>query len=153
MPELVIERVREETFGDFLFLLKRLAEYEHLDPPDEAARSRLKTDMAEKPPKFEGYLGRLGDVSIGYVTFYYTYSTFLARPTLFLEDIFVLEQYRGRGFGRQMFDFCRNEARTRECGRMDWIVLEWNEPSIRFYESVGAKRLGWHMYRLDQEQL
>lgn len=149
MPEFFIGRVREETFQDFLFLLDGLARYEHLDPPDEAARSRLKADMFGNPPKFEGYLGMLGDDPIGYVTFYFTYSTFLAKPTLFLEDIFVSEQHRKRGFGRRLFEFCVNEARTRGCGRMDWTVLDWNEPSIRFYESVGAKKLGWHMFRLD----
>jgi GNAT superfamily N-acetyltransferase len=149
MPEFTIERVREETFQNFLFLLDRLAEYEHLDPPDEAARSRLRVDISGNPPKFEGYLGRLGDDPVGYVTFYFTYSTFLAKPTLFLEDIFVLEQFRGGGFGKRLFDFCRNEAWTRGCGRMDWIVLDWNEPSKRFYETVGAKKLGWHMFRLE----
>jgi GNAT superfamily N-acetyltransferase len=153
MPGFVIERVKEQTFQDFLFLLDRLAGYEHLEPPDANARLRLKADMAENPPKFEGYLGRLGDESIGYVTFYFTYSTFLARPTLFLEDIFVLERHRRRGFGKLLFDFCRNEARVRGCGRMDWMVLDWNAPSIRFYEKIGANRLGWHMYRLEREQL
>jgi GNAT superfamily N-acetyltransferase len=153
MPGFVIERVKEQTFPDFLFLLDGLAEYEHLEPPDRAARLRLKADMEENPPKFEGYLGRLGETPVGYVTFYFTYSTFLARPTLFLEDIFVPGAYRGRGFGKALFDFCRNEARARGCGRMDWMVLEWNAPSIRFYEKIGANRLGWHMYRLEREQL
>ena len=153
MPGFVIERVGEQTFQDFLFLLDRLAEYEHLEPPDANARLRLKADMTENPPKFEGYLGRLGDESIGYVTFYFTYSTFLARPTLFLEDIFVLGQHRGRGFGKLLFDFCRNEARARGCGRMDWMVLDSNEPSIRFYETIGANRLSWRMYRLEHDQL
>jgi GNAT superfamily N-acetyltransferase len=149
MPEFTIERVGEETFRDFLFLLEGLAEYEHLDPPDEAARSRLSVDMFGNPPKFEGYLGKLGDEPIGFVTFYFTYSTFLAKQTLFLEDFFVLNHHRGKGFGRRLFDFCRNEARIRGCGRMDWTVLEWNEPSIRFYETIGANRLGWHMFRLE----
>jgi GNAT superfamily N-acetyltransferase len=153
MPGFVIERVREQTFRDFLFLLERLAEYEHLNPPDIDAWERFKADMFGNPPKFEGYLGRLGEVSVGYVTFCFSYSTFLAKPTLFLEDIFVLEQHRGKGFGRLLFDFCRNEARIRGCGRMDWIVLEWNEPAIRFYEAIGAKRPGWQMFRLEQEEL
>jgi GNAT superfamily N-acetyltransferase len=153
MPEITIERVTEKTIPDFLYLLGQLAGYEHLDPPDEGARSRLKADIMHNSPKFEGYIGRLGDEPIGFVTFCFTYSTFLARPTLYLEDIFVLEQHRGQDFGTYLFNFCRNEARTRGCGRMDWMVLTWNKPSIQFYEKIGAIRLGWYTYRLEREQL
>lgn len=153
MPEFTIERVTEKTVPEFLYLLARLAEYERLDPPDDDARLRLKADLLQDPPKFEGYIGRLGGEPVGFITFFFTYSTFLARPTLYLEDIFVLEQYRGQGFGKYLFDFCRNEAGIRGCGRMDWMVLTWNEPSIRFYEKIGATRLGWYTYRLDREQL
>lgn len=153
MPEFTIERVREKTFPEFLYLLDRLAGYERIDPPDEGARLRLKDDIFLNPPKFEGYIGRLGDEPVGFVTFYFTYSTFLARPTLFVEDLFMLEQYRRQGLGRRLFDFCRNEARVRGCGRMDWMVLTWNKPSIHFYENIGATRLDWYTYRLEREQL
>ena len=92
-------------------------------------------------------------MAVGFVTFFFTYSTFLARPTLYLEDLFVLEQYRGQRLGGRLFDFCRNEARIRECGRMDWMVLTWNEPSIQFYEKIGAARLEWYTYRLEGDCL
>jgi GNAT superfamily N-acetyltransferase len=153
MPEFTIERVSEKTFPEFLYLVDRLADNERLDPPDKEARLRLEADISRDPPKFEGYFGRCGDIAIGYVMFYFTYSTFLALPVLFLEDIFVLEQYRRRGFGKRLFNFCRSEARIRRCGRMEWRVLTWNEHSIRFYEKVGATRLGWYTYRLEREQL
>jgi len=153
MHEFTIERVREEAFFEFLDLLDQLAMYERLDPPDEGARLRVKADILINPPKFEGYIGRLGDKPVGLVTIYSTYSTFRARSTLYLEDIFVLEQHREEGFGKRLFDFCRNEARVRECGCMDWMVLMWNEPSIRFYEKIGATRRGWYAYRLEREQL
>ncbi|MBP1929941.1 GNAT superfamily N-acetyltransferase [Methanolinea mesophila] len=153
MPDCTIERLTERTFPDFLFLLERLAEYEHLDPPDEEGRVRLAADAFGDSPRFEGYLCRFNGQPVGYVTFYFTYSTFLARPTLFLEDLFVLEHYRGRGLGGRLFEFCRSEARNRGCGRMDWMVLTWNEPSIRFYEKIGASRLDWYTYRLDREKL
>ncbi|HTY14900.1 MAG TPA: GNAT family N-acetyltransferase [Methanoregulaceae archaeon] len=149
MTEFIIKRVGDETFPDFLFLLEQLAEYEHLDPPDAGARVRLKADIAGNPPKFEGYLGISGDEPVGYVTFYFTYSTFLARSTLFLEDIFVLGRHRGNGFGKRLLEFCRDEALARGCGRIDWMVLAWNDPAVRFYESIGATRLGWHVYRLE----
>ena len=151
--EFSIEHVTDRTFPEFLNLLEALARYEHLDPPDEAAGLRLKADLLQGAPKYESYLGRLGDVAVGFVTFFFTYSTFLARPTLYLEDLFVLEQYRGLGLGGRLFHFCRNEARIRGCGRMDWMVLTWNEPSIQFYEKIGAARLGWDTYRLEGDGL
>lgn len=152
-PEFTIERVSEETFAEFLYLLDCQAAYERLDPPCEEAWLRLKVDLMQTPPKIEGYIGRIRDKSIGYVTFSFTYSTFLARPILFLEDIFVLEDYQGECFGKRLFDFCRNEARIRGCGRMDWMVLTWNKPSLQFYEQNGANRLGWYSYRLEQAQV
>jgi GNAT superfamily N-acetyltransferase len=152
-PEFSIERVTEKTFPDFLVLLGELAGYEHLDPPDEGARLRLKEEILGHSPRCEAFLGRYGDESVGFVTFCFTYSTFLARPTLFLEDIFVRGQYRHHGFGTRLFDFCRGEAKVRGCGRMDWLVLRWNTPSIRFYEKAGAVQIAWHPYRLDREHL
>jgi GNAT superfamily N-acetyltransferase len=153
MPEISIDRVTEKTFSDFLNLLGELARYEHLDPPDEAARLRLEVDILHDRPKCEAYLGWLGDEPVGFVTFCFTYSTFLARPTLYLEDIFVAGPYRNQGFGTLLFNFCRNEARVRGCGRMDWMVLMWNKPSIRFYEKIGANQLAWHTYRLERGQI
>ncbi|WP_319580647.1 GNAT family N-acetyltransferase [uncultured Methanospirillum sp.] len=148
-----IEQVTKDTFPEFFSLLCELAGYEHLTPPDESARTRLLNDLLVIPPMFEAYIGRHNDTPVGFATFFFSYSTFLARPTLFLEDIFVLESYRGNGYGRQLFDYCLNEAKIRGCGRMDWMVLTWNEPSIRFYETIGGSRLGWYTYRLEIDQI
>jgi GNAT superfamily N-acetyltransferase len=152
MPEFSVERVTEKIFPAFLSLLDQLALYEQLDLPDECARLRLKAEILRDNPKFESYIGRLGDNPIGFVTFCFTYSTFLARPTLYLEDLFVIEEYRKQGFGTRLFAFCQNEARVRGCGRMEWMVLEWNTPSIQLYEKIGATRLGWYTYRLEDKQ-
>jgi len=153
MIALAMEKVCDTNFGVFVNLIEKLAEYEKLPPPDADARERLATDALGEHPKYEAYLGKTGDTAIGYVTFYFTYSTFLARPTLYLEDIFVREEYRGKGLGREMLNFCRNVARDRGCGRMEWMVLDWNLPAIRFYEKTGARRLAWYVYRLDHDQL
>ncbi|MBN1166005.1 MAG: GNAT family N-acetyltransferase [Methanospirillaceae archaeon] len=153
MTGCTITRVDNETFSSFITLLCQLARYEDLPPPDMDARKRLHNDILGSNPKCEAYIGWFLKEPIGYVTFFLTYSTFLALPTLYLEDIFVLEQYRGRGFGTSLFDFCRNEADLRGCGRMDWMVLTWNMPSIQFYEKSGATRLGWYPYRLEGEAL
>ena len=153
MTELTIERVSGNNCADFLFLLTDLARYEHVNPPDAEARIRLTRDILLYPPKFEAYIGRRGDLPVGCVSFFLTYSTFLARSTLFIEDLFVLAEYRGQGFGRELFSFCRNEARIRGCGRIDWMVLSWNEGSIRFYEKIGGKKIGWDVYRLEGEEV
>ncbi|PWR74268.1 GNAT family N-acetyltransferase [Methanospirillum lacunae] len=153
MSECSIEQVTSESFSDFFKLLCELARYEHLTPPDVDAESRLKHDLLDSHPRLEAYIARYQGSPIGFATFFFSYSTFLAKPTLFLEDIFVLESYRGNGYGKKLFDFCRNEAKVRGCGRMDWMVLTWNEPSIQFYEKIGGSRLGWYTYRLSQDQL
>lgn len=153
MPGTRIEPVTPASFPDLLRLIEGLAEYEHLDPPDEAARERLFADAFSHPPRYEAFLAIADGVPAGYVTFYLTYSTFLARPSLYLEDIFVREEFRHRGIGGELFGFCRNIARERGCGRMDWQVLTWNDPAIRFYENEGGKRLDWYSYRIGQEIL
>jgi GNAT superfamily N-acetyltransferase len=153
MPGTRIEPVTPATFPALLQLITGLAEYEHLDPPDEAARDRLFADAFSDPPGYEAYLAMADGIPAGYVTFYLTYSTFLARPSLYLEDIYVRVEFRHRGIGRELFRFCRDIARERGCGRMDWQVLTWNDPAIRFYEQAGGKRLEWYSYRIGREEL
>ena len=82
-----------------------------------------------------------------------TYSRFLARPTLFLEDIFVLSEFRKKGLGQKMFDFCVKLARKRECGRIELSVLDWNKPAIKFYEKNKLQCLNWKFYRLNRQQI
>lgn len=153
MTRLIIEKVHDGNVPDLIHLLTELASYEKIPPPDEDAQLRLCHDLLSPNPKIEAYIGKFGDVPVGCVTFFKTYSTFLAKPTFFLEDLFVLNEYRGKGFGKELFTFCRNEARARGCGRMDWMVLSWNEPSIRFYEKAGGKKIGWDFYRMEGEEI
>ena len=153
MPGTRIEPVTPANFPDLLQLITGLAEYEHLDPPYDTARERLFTDAFSDPPRYEAFLAIADGVPAGYMTFYHTYSSFLARPSLYLEDIFVREEFRHRGIGRELFSFCRDIARERGCGRMDWQVLTWNDPAIRFYEKAGGKRLEWYSYRIGQGEL
>jgi GNAT superfamily N-acetyltransferase len=152
MTEITIEKVDGRNFSEFADLVERLADYEHLTPPDAAARERLRADALSEHPKYEAFLGRVDGRAVGYITFFFTYSTFLALQTLYLEDIFVLEEERGRGVGKALFEFCRRTADERGCGRMEWMVLTWNEPAIRFYEKCGGERLDWYVYRLPREK-
>lgn len=153
MAGIRIEPVTPGNFFELLQLIDGLAGYEHLDPPDQAARERLFADAFSDPPRYEAYLAIADGIPAGYVTFYLTYSTFLALPSLYLEDIFVRKEFRHRGIGRELFGFCRNIARERGCGRMDWQVLTWNEPAIRFYENNTGERLDWYTYRIGREEL
>ena len=133
-------------------LITGLAEYEHLEPPTPEALSRLKQDLGSEHPYLVAHLAMVDGAPAGYACYYFTYSTFLARPTLFLEDIFVLDQYRRHGVGSMLLEFCVAEAQRRECGRMEWNVLDWNADAINFYESTGARILKeWRVVRLKGE--
>jgi GNAT superfamily N-acetyltransferase len=133
-------------------LITGLAAYEHLEPPTPEALSRLKRDLGSEHPYLVAHLAMVDGTPAGYACYYFTYSTFLARPTLFLEDIFVLDQYRRHGVGSMLLEFCVAEAQKRECGRMEWNVLDWNADAINFYESTGARILKeWRVVRLKGE--
>jgi ribosomal protein S18 acetylase RimI-like enzyme len=145
---LVIEKVSRKNFEEFLTLVSKLAEYEKLAPPDTDARERLRVNGLSKSPKYKAYLGKVSGTYVAYVIYLFTYSSFLALPTLFLEDLFVLKEYRRQGIGQKMFDLCRKKAVQKGCGRIEFIVLDWNEPAQRFYEKNKALRMDWGFYRL-----
>jgi len=137
-----------------LELIDGLADYEKLPRPDAGARQRLAADAVADRPRFHVLLAEIDGVVVGYAIYFFTYSTFLARPSLYLEDIFVLPASRGQRAGVSLFRACAQEAVKLECGRMEWQVLKWNEPSIRFYERLGAHPLdGWLPFRLDGDAL
>jgi GNAT superfamily N-acetyltransferase len=142
----------EDSVG-FLKLVVELAKFERLAPPGPQARARLLKDVFERR-KLCLFVAVRGLELVGYALFFYTYSSFLALPTLYLEDIFVSEAHRGEGIGLALFERCRKEARMKSCGRMEWAVLTWNTKAIKFYEGLGAKRLdSWVVYRLDSRSL
>jgi GNAT superfamily N-acetyltransferase len=149
--QLNIKKVDAETFDDFLLLIDKLAEYEKLSPPDEEAKKRLRVDCLSENSKFQAYIGKIGNKSVAYVIYFFTYSSFLAQPTLFLEDIFVLEEYRRRGVGKKMFDYCKHIAKREGCGRIEFTVLKWNKSAQEFYEKNKAKHPEWFLYRLNRE--
>jgi GNAT superfamily N-acetyltransferase len=99
-------------------------------------------------------LAEVDGAIVGYAIYFFTYSTFRARPTLYLEDVFVLPERRGQGAGVALFRACAREAVAQNCARMEWQVLSWNEPSIVFYQRLGARHLdAWLPFRLDDEAL
>jgi GNAT superfamily N-acetyltransferase len=134
----------------FLDLVAALADYEKLPRPDAAARARLLRDGFGPAPRFETLLARLDGSPVGYALYFYAYSSFLAKPTLWLEDLFVMPEARGRGVGLALLRRLGREAAARECGRMEWTVLDWNRPAIEFYDRLGARPMSeWTTFRLD----
>lgn len=150
-------RIREAGPDDadvFLELVEALADYEKLGRPAPDARERLIRDGFGPSPRFRPYLAELDGRVVGYAITFYTYSSFLALPTLYLEDVFVLPEARRYGVGRAFFRTLAKRAVEEGCGRMEWVVLDWNELAIDFYEKLGARRMSdWFTYRLDRERL
>ena len=138
MQKLVIRKATRNDSRAFLSLLVNLAKFEHLDPPDAAGRRRIIKDVFTKK-KANLLLAFVEKQPAGYAFYFYTYSTFLAKPTLYLEDIFVAEKFRKKGIGFALFTRCVDEAVRNDCGRLELAVLTWNKNAIRFYGKLGPR--------------
>jgi len=146
-------RGRRSDSGGFMGLLVSLANFERLDPPKPEGMRRIFRDIFVNK-RINLFVALDGRKHVGYGLYYFSYSSFEGRPTLFLEDIFVLDEYRKRGIGQRLFMMCVEEAVRKKCGRMAWAVLNWNRNAIDFYERMGAKRLDeWQYYRLSSSDL
>jgi GNAT superfamily N-acetyltransferase len=142
-----IRAYRKSDARDFLRLVRELARYEKLKPPTAAAGRRMVADIGRR---IHVLMAEDAGRAIGYAIYFFTYSSFLARPSLYLEDVFVLQEHRGKGAGKAFFGALRKIARAKKCGRMEWTVLDWNKPSIRFYEAQGARFMKeWILCRLE----
>ena len=146
---MTVVSLTEDRFSEFVALLNALADYEHLPRPDAAAIERLRRDALAPQPRFEAALAVSGDGhAVGYATWFHTYSTFLAKPTMYLEDLFVPESARGSGAGSMLFDHVRALGAERGCGRMEWQVLDWNTLAREFYHRRQATWMKeWQVYR------
>jgi GNAT superfamily N-acetyltransferase len=142
------------TPGDvptILALIRELAEYEKLLDRVSATEDLLRRTLFGPRPYAEVLIGRLGAEPVGYALFFHSYSTFLAKPGIYLEDVFVKPAARGKGVGKALLRAVARVARDRGCGRVEWAVLKWNTPAIEFYDSLGAEPLNeWTTYRMDE---
>lgn len=129
-----------------LGLVRELADFEKLAPPDAAAQDRFARDLGVR---FEALLAEESGEALGYAIVFETYSTFRAKPILYLEDLFVSERARRRGVARALMERVVAEARRRGCARVSWVVLDWNAGAQRFYEQLGAKRTPWFGYEIE----
>lgn len=153
-PALRIARATRRDVPTILALIRGLAEYERLAHEVQATAARLRRHGFGRTRYFETLLCWSGPTPVGFALYFYSYSTFLARPTLYLEDLFVRPDARGQGAGRALLARLARLAVRRGCGRLEWAVLDWNEPAIRFYERLGARlRRDWILTRLTGEPL
>jgi GNAT superfamily N-acetyltransferase len=150
----VIRSATKQDVPVILDLIKQLAEYERLTDRVVATEQRLRDTLFCERPAAEVLLASSEAEITGFAVFFTNYSTFLAKPGLYLEDLFVKPHARGKGIGKALLARLAKIAIERDCGRVDWSVLNWNEPSIRFYETLGAVALrDWTTYRLTGESL
>ena len=148
-PALRIVPATERDVPVILRMIKGLAEYERLTDHVTATEEQLRTTLFGARPAAEVVIGYAGDEPAGFALFFQNYSTFLAQPGIYLEDLFVLPEARGHGYGRQLLAYLARIAAERGCGRVEWSVLDWNEPAIGFYKKLGAVPMeDWTVFRL-----
>jgi len=149
-----IAEATEQDVPVILDLIRQLAEYERLAEKVTATEDELRRTLFGAHPAAEVLLAVVEGETVGYALFFTTYSTFLAKPGLYLEDLFVKSHARGQGIGTALLTRLAELAIDRGCGRLEWTVLNWNEPSIHFYDSLGAAPMrDWTLYRLTGESL
>lgn len=132
-----------------LSLIKDLARYEKLSDQVTATEEILRDSLFGPLSRAEVVIGSVQERPVGYALFFHSFSTFLGKSGIYIEDLFVQKPYRGMGLGKAMLKYVAELAVKRDCRRLEWSVLDWNEPAIRFYESLGAAPMnGWTVYRL-----
>jgi GNAT superfamily N-acetyltransferase len=153
-PALRIEQATERDVPLILSLIKGLAEYEKLAHEVTATEEGLRQSLFGPRPGAEVVIGYAGDEPAGFALFFPSYSTFLGKPGIYLEDLFVVPEFRGHGFGKALLTHLAALAVERGCGRFEWSVLDWNEPAIGFYKKLGAKPMNeWTVYRVTGDGL
>jgi GNAT superfamily N-acetyltransferase len=145
---------RSEDVPVILNLIRALGEYERLSHEIVATEDGLRAWLFGERPVAEVILAFVDGAVVGFALFFPNFSTFLGRPGLYLEDLFVVPEWRGRGIGQRLLRHLAGLAVERGCGRMEWTVLDWNEPARRFYERLGARVMEeWKLCRLTGESL
>ena len=153
MKDMTIRSARPDEASLILQFIKKLADYERCSDEVVATNEVIYDSIFVKHDADVVFIEEEG-VVVGFALYFYNFSTFVGRKGLYLEDLFVLPEKRGLGYGKALLQHLARIAVEQNCGRMEWICLDWNEPSLRFYRSVGAVPMSdWTVQRLDEENL
>jgi len=154
MSTITIREARESDCALILDFIKGLAEYEKALSEVKASEKNLHTALFSDHPKAFAVICSIGDTPVGFALYFFNYSTWTGKFGLFLEDLYIKPEHRGSGAGKALLKHLAQLALDNDCGRFEWNVLDWNEPSIKFYESFGAKpQSEWIGYRLAGQEL
>ena len=135
-----------------LQLIRELAEYERAPNDVLATEEQLREVLFGETPAAQVLIGREGDEPVAFAVYFFNFSTWLGRAGLYLEDLFVRPELRGKGYGKELLVRLAKIAHERGCGRMEWSVLDWNDPAIQFYKKLGARAMDeWTVYRLTSD--
>ena len=158
MADLIIRKAVREDCKEIMGMTRELAEFERMPNSVNLTEDILVRDGFDSdPPFFFDLIAEINDTVIGHALYFYSYSPVEGGRLLYLEDLYIKEQYRGKGYGNKLFDAVINVARESDCFCMQWCVLNWNEKALGFYQKKGAFDLtldrGTHMYRIEKDQM
>lgn len=152
--EFSIRPAQEKDVPLILQFIKELAEYEKLGEEVVATEDILMRTLFSERKTAEVILGYYHEQPVSFAVFFHNFSTFLGKPGIYIEDLFVKEEYRGEGFGTRMFEYLARLAKESDCRRLEWWVLDWNSPAINFYKRLGAEPMDdWTVFRITGEAL
>ena len=154
MASLDIRPCTEADVPTLLFFIRALAEYEKLLHEVTVDEETLQKSLFGANPKAHAVLAEQGGVAVGFAVYFHNFSTFLGTHGLYVEDLFVLPEYRGQGIGKSLLSWLARRALMDGCGRMEWWALDWNEPSISFYKNLGAMTMDeWTVFRITRDRM
>jgi GNAT superfamily N-acetyltransferase len=149
----MIRDTTEKDIPQIFALIKELAEYEKLSDMVTADEFILKENLFGKRRYAEVILSEYEGNPAGYALYFYNFSTFNGKPGIYLEDLYVRPSFRKKGIGKALFNYLIETAKTKKCGKIEWIVLDWNKSAMEFYKSFDAEPMnGWIVFRLDEEE-
>lgn len=153
-PNVVIRPATPDDAGPYLLLVDSFAAYQRLTPPDQDAKARLIEHLFSDRPRYRLLVAEVEGEIVGFASWFFAYSTFLARPTFYLEDIYVTDEHRGASIGHRLLVTCARRALAEGCGRLDLSVLSWNELGLAFYERHGVQvHKEWTLHRFEGDRL
>ena len=154
MPPNSIRAAQPEDVARIIAMIRGMAEYEKLTHQLQIEEATLTSSLFSDNPVPRALVATSEDYVVGYAIYFYNYSTFIGKPGIYLEDLYVDIDYRGKGYGDALFKRVANIAHEENCGRMEWMALDWNTPALEFYKSRGAVKLEeWRLLRFTEDEL